>query len=103
MNYYPWTYGFCFSIVKVFVWTFAIQVINGMIRLGSFAAVRDLPNFPNLSYFIEQIFVACGFQCKTFGYESLLADSSYNDLCSSKYDERGGIDCVLLIRKQIGK
>lgn len=56
-----------------------------------------------MSYFIEQIFVGCGFQCKTFGYESLLADSSYNDLCSSKYDERGGNDCVLLIRKQIGK
>lgn len=74
-----------------------------MIMLGTFAAVQDLPNFPNMSYFIEQIFVGWGCQYKTFGYESLLADSSYSDLCSSKYDERGGIDCVLLIRKQIGK
>lgn len=50
-----------------------------------------LPNFPYLSYFIEQIFVGYGLQCETFGCESLLADSSYTDLCSSKYDERGGI------------
>ena len=32
-----------------------------------------------------------GVQHETFGCERLLADSSYTDLCSSKYDERGGI------------
>lgn len=31
-----------------------------------------------------------GLQCEIFGCESLLADSSYTDLCSCKYDEREG-------------
>lgn len=53
--------------------------------------LSGLPNFPYLSYFIEEIFVGYGLQCETFGCESLLADSSYTDLRSSKYDERGGI------------
>lgn len=40
MKYYTWSYGLFFSVVKVSLyWAFEIQVIDGMLRLGSFVAI----------------------------------------------------------------
>lgn len=50
------------------------MVHHRLLRLGSFVAIQIYLNFPNPSYFIEQIFVGYRLQCEMFCYESLLAD-----------------------------